>query len=84
MKVEQFPVIGQQRVRVVEFSDRAFMSAARRIGCVRKVKSKWNAERYLDEFVSGMELPMDEDYLTGLIEAFAIHRVIRLLPEGDE
>lgn len=81
MNVVQLPVTGEQRVRLIELCNSSFKSAARRIDSVRKVKSKWNAESYLDEFVSGLELPMDENYLGSLIEATMIHHVLSLLPK---
>jgi hypothetical protein len=81
MNVVQLPVTGEQRVRLIELSNSSFKSAARRINSVRKVKSEWNAESYLDKFASRMELPMDEDCLGGLIEATMIHHVMSLLPK---
>jgi hypothetical protein len=81
MKIEQLPVVGEQRSRLIEFSYEAFLNAARRAGCVRRVKRKWNADRYLDGFVAGMEMPLDLDYLEHLIEATMIHHVLSLLQD---
>ncbi len=81
MQITQLPLKGELRARLIEFSNEAFLTAARRASCVRKVKNKWNAESYLDQFVDGFDLPLSADYLESLIEATIIHHVIGLVEE---
>lgn len=79
MRIETLPIQGEQRERLLNAATEAFMTAARRAGCVRKVKSKWDPDAYLDEFADEHQFPMDEEYLIYLIDAFMIHHVLDLL-----
>ncbi len=81
MIITELPLNDDARQRLIKFSNESFLTAARRAGCVRKVKNKWNADEYVDGFIKSSELPVEVDYIESLIEATIFHQVLHILEE---
>lgn len=44
----------------------------------------WNAEDYVDHFLTEDMLPINRDYAMSLIDAFMVHHVLGLATQADK
>lgn len=85
-QITSLPLSKENRIEFIKKANSVFKTVMlRMMPCNPRPANKlWNAEDYVDNFLTEEMLPISKTYALSLIDAFMVHHVVELATEADK